>query len=123
LFRNIVAEEDAKLKKGKLSETDAWLRLQAALRVLQAYLQMKNHYDLLHESDDLMQRHRGTIEELIILSLIFHSFKQQGDQVKMLQTRDKMKELFDSLPASAFNSSTVEYSRAYWEKTWFAPEK
>lgn len=123
LFRNIVAEEDAKLKKGKLSETDAWLRLQAALRVLQAYLQMKNHYDLLHESDDLMQRHRGTIEELIILNLIFHSFKQQGDQVKMLQTRDKMKELFDSLPASAFNSSTVEYSRAYWEKTWFAPEK
>jgi len=124
LFRAIVNEEDAKLKKdGKLNERDAWVREQAAIRVLQALLQTKNHADLLIESQELLRRYKGTIDELIILSLIFHSFKQQGDTVKMLQTRDKMKELFDSLPATAFNSSTIEQSREYWEKTWFVSER
>jgi hypothetical protein len=120
-FREVVSDLDAKLKaKGTLSDNDAWLRVQAAIRVLQAHLLMKNHADLLYESEDLRQRYRGTIEELIILSLIYKSFEQQGDTVKMLLTRDKMKELFDSLPISVFNSSATEYTRIYWERTWFA---
>ncbi len=120
LFREIVALEDEKLKKtGTLNETDAWLRVQAAIRILQTYLQMNNHTDLLGESADLLQRYRGTVEELIIWNLIYHSFKNQGDKVKMLQTRDKMKEVFDALPPDAFNSSALEYTRAYWEKNWF----
>jgi hypothetical protein len=124
LFRNIVAEVDAKLKKdGKLSERDAWLRLQAALRILQTYQQMKNPVDLLVESADLLQRHRGTVEELIILSLVYHAFKQKGDIPNALQTRDKMKELFDRLPPSAFTATSGECSREYWEKIWFTPEK
>ncbi|HEV3385952.1 MAG TPA: RNA polymerase sigma factor [Gemmata sp.] len=124
LFRAIVSEEDAKLKKdGKLSDHDAWLKVQAAIRVLQAHLHMKNHTELLYESQDLLQRQRGTVEELIIWSLIYKSFEQQRDEVKKLQTRDMMKELFDSLPASAFNSSAVEYTREYWEKSWFSPVK
>jgi hypothetical protein len=124
LFRNIVSDLDAKLKKdGKLGDNDAWLRVQAAIRILQAHLHMRNHVDLLHEAQDLLQRQRGTVEELIIWSLIYKSFEQQRDEVKKLQTRDKIKEVFDSLPASAFNSSAVEYTREYWEKTWFSPQE
>jgi hypothetical protein len=122
------------MKLGKLTEREAWYRLQSALRVLQAHLQMKNHNDLLHESSDLSQRHRGTIEELIIWSLIYQSFNQQSKDairkdekdryiVQMLETRDKMKGIFDSLPMSAFTGAGTEYTRGYWEKTWFAPEK
>jgi hypothetical protein len=135
LFRATVAEEDAKLKKeGKLSEHDAWLRVQAAIRVLQTHLQMRNYNDLLYESEDLRERYRGSIEELIVLMLIYYSFQDQRDagttqqmkdnfQKMMYQTRDKMKELFDSLPASAFNSSATEYTRAFWEKNFFSEQK
>jgi RNA polymerase sigma factor (sigma-70 family) len=120
LFRAISSEMDAKLKKdAKLSDHDSWLRTQAAIRVLRAHLAMKNYDDVLSESNDLRQLHRGTIEELIILALIYKTFEQKGDIVKKLQIRDKMKELFDSLPVDKFNSSATEYSREYWEKTWF----
>jgi hypothetical protein len=121
LFREVVSDMDAKLKKdAKLSDHDSWLRVQASIRVLQAHLMMRNHNDLLYESEDLRQRYRGTVEELIILSLIYKSFEQKGDTVKKLQTRDKMKELFDSIPVDKFNSSATEYTRIYWEKTWFS---
>jgi tetratricopeptide (TPR) repeat protein len=124
LFREIVALEDEKLKKtGTLNETDAWLRAQAAIRILQTYLQMKNHTDLLGESADSLQHYRGTVDELIIWSLMYHSFNQQGDRVKAFQARDKLKEVFDTLPAGAFKSCAVEYTREYWEKTWFTPQK
>jgi RNA polymerase sigma factor (sigma-70 family) len=121
LFRNIVSDLDAELKKGsKLSDYDAWLKVQAAIRILQVHLHMRNHTDLLYEAQDLLQRQRGTVDELIVWSLIYKSFEQQCDEVKMLQTRDKIKEVFDSLPDSAFNSSSVEYTREYWEKTWYS---
>jgi hypothetical protein len=82
---------------------------------------MKNYTDLMIESDDLKQRLRNTVEELIINSLLYHAFREQKDDSKAFQIRDKMKEIFDSLPASAFNSSALEYTREYWEKTWFSP--
>ena len=71
---------------------------EAGLRVLQTYLQMKKPNDLLVEADKLRDRHRNSVEELIILSLIYHAFKQKGDVVRERQIRDQMKELFDRLP-------------------------
>jgi tetratricopeptide (TPR) repeat protein len=133
LFRSIVTEADTKLKKdGKLSKQDSWFRLQAALRVLQTHQYMSNYNDLLAESMDLAERHRGTVEELIIWSFRYQAFwqrykssKRESDLIPVLQTRDKMKELFDRLPPSAFNDgdNNEEYSREYWERVWFTPEK
>jgi tetratricopeptide (TPR) repeat protein len=121
LFQEVVAAADARQKKdGKLSERDAWLRLQAGLRVLQALQHMQRPNDLLSEAAVLLDRHRGTVEELIVLSLVYHAYKQKGEPGKALQTRDQMKELFDKLPPAAFPQATGEYSRAYWEKVWFA---
>jgi hypothetical protein len=123
-LKGIVAEMDAKQKKdGKLNPQDSWLRVQAAIRVLQTHLKMKNYNELLYESDELTTRYRGTVEELIAWSLVFHAFREKHDQQKQFQTRDKMKVIFDQLPASAFTASSGEYSREYWEKIWFAPQK
>jgi len=123
-FKQIVTDTDEVLKRtGKLGDREAWLRREANLRVLQTYLQMKKPNDLLVEADKLRDRHRNSVEELIILSLIYHAFKQKGDVVRERQIRDQMKELFDRLPASSFTAEKGEYSRAYWEKVWFTPEK
>jgi hypothetical protein len=125
LFQSIVAEADAKQKKiGKLSEGESWLRVQAAIRILQALLYLKNPNELLAESADLVERHRGTVEELIIRSLVYHAFMLKKETPQALVTRDKMKELFDKLPNSAFNGSNEEYTVEYWQKYWlFTREK
>ncbi|MBN9119138.1 MAG: hypothetical protein J0I06_08255, partial [Planctomycetes bacterium] len=108
-FKQLVAECDAaERRNGKLTEREAWLRLQAALRVLQTYQQMRTPRDLLFEAAPLLERHRGTVEELIILSLVYHAFKQLGDPGKALDTRDRMKEVFDKLPPSAFTADKGE---------------
>ena len=112
----------AERRNGKLSEREGWLRLQAALRVLQTYQQMRKPQDLLYEAAPLLDRHKGTVEELIVLSLVYHAFKQANEPGKALDTRDRMKDAFDKLPPSAFPQPTGEYSRDYWQKVWFAPE-
>ncbi|MBA4066012.1 MAG: hypothetical protein C0501_20295 [Isosphaera sp.] len=123
LFKQIVADADARYRRdGKLSDQDAWLRLQAGMRVLQALHQLGRPNDVLAEAAGLLEKHRGTVEELVVLSLVYHAFKQKNEPGKALQTRDRMKELFDRLPAAAFPAASGEYSRGYWEKVWFAPE-
>src|SRR5207248_1707637 len=102
-----------------------WLRLQAALRVLQTYQQMKDKKsseNLLYEAALLLERYKGSVEELIILSLVYHAFKQMNDTGKALDTRERMREVFEKLPPSAFPLPIGEYSRDYWLKVWFPPE-
>lgn len=139
LFSAVVAEMDAKAKKvGKLTESESWLRVQAAIRVLQSYLLMKKLDPLFTESLEFSDRYRGTVEELIMLNLVYHAFRQKYEeaklkglpkeqisnyQVSMYRTHDRMKEVFDQLPMSAFTGTTLEYTREYWEKVWFTPEK
>jgi hypothetical protein len=123
LFKQITADAETKLARDKkLNDRDFWLRLQAGLRILQTYQQLRKADDLLAEAAPLLERHRGTVEELIIWSLVYHAFRQKGETGMMLQTRDKMKELFDRLPKDKFRATEGEYSRAYWEKVWFSPE-
>lgn len=137
LFTSVVADIDAKLKKeGKLVDPDPWLRVQAAIRVLQAHLQLRNSEAVLLESADLIERYRGTVEELIIMSQVYQAFMLMRDdaratksenklnqaELRLRQTRDRMKEIFDQLPANLFTGSTREYTRDYWEQQWFSPE-
>jgi tetratricopeptide (TPR) repeat protein len=125
IFKRLVAECDASEKaRGELTKREAWLRLQAALRVLQTYQQMRKPRELLDEAAPLLGRYGGTVEELIILSLVYHAFKQLNDTGKALDIRDRMRKVFDDLPVSAFpqKGSTSEYSREYWLKVWFPPE-
>ncbi|MCS7022411.1 MAG: hypothetical protein NZ703_00580 [Gemmataceae bacterium] len=127
LFRQVVDETERKHQRhGQLDGRDAWLQLQAQLRLLQTYLLLntpKSLNELLFEADRLRERYRGTVDELIILSLMYHAFKQKGDPVRERQIRDQMKELFDRLAPSAFPATSGEYSRSYWEKVWFAQDR
>jgi tetratricopeptide (TPR) repeat protein len=126
-FKQIVADCDAiERRTGKLPEREGWLRLQASVRVLQAYQQMRTQQsarELLFEGGTLRDRYKGTVEELIILSLMYHAFKQMNDTGNALTTREQMKEVFDALPAAAFTQQTGEYSREYWLKWWFTEPK
>lgn len=126
-FKQVVADCDAiERRTGRLSEADARLRAQAAIRVLQAYQKMQtipSARDLLYEANFMLERYKGTVEELIILSLMYHAFKQLNDPGSALGIYDRMKDAFENLPASAFTQKTGEYSREYWEKVWFKPEK
>jgi tetratricopeptide (TPR) repeat protein len=122
-FKEIVTECDrAERRNGKLTEREAWLRLQAALRVLQTYQQMRKPEHLLAEAYPLLDRYKNTVEELIILSLVYHAFKQLNDPGKALDARDRMRDVFDKLAPSAFPQQTGEYSRDYWLKVWFPPD-
>ena len=49
-------------------------------------MKTNNPNDLLRLSADLMERCRGTVEELIIWSLVYHAFRQKGDSVRALET-------------------------------------
>ncbi|MCS6865092.1 MAG: hypothetical protein RMJ56_11990 [Gemmataceae bacterium] len=126
-FKQVVADCDAiERRTGRLSEADARLRAQAAVRILQAYQKMQtipSARDLLYEANFMLERYKGTVEELIILSLMYHAFKQLNDPGSALSIFDRMKDVFDHLPPSAFTQKTGEYSREYWEKVWFKPEK
>ncbi|MBM3981977.1 MAG: hypothetical protein FJ304_17225 [Planctomycetes bacterium] len=128
LFKKIVTECDEVERRntGKLPDREAWLRLQAGLRVLQTYQQMRTpaaSRALIAEAATLMERHRGTVEELIIWSLVYHAFKQLNDTGKALEVRDRMRDVFDKLLPSAFPQKDGEYSRDYWLKVWFTDPK
>ena len=106
---------------GDQSKQAAWIQRQAEIRVLQNLLASKCIDEVLAESSPLLEKCSGTVDELIVRSLAFQAFKQKHDTVKALETRDRMKKLFDDLPATAFIASSTEYSRDYWVKTWFTP--
>ncbi|HSQ57544.1 MAG TPA: hypothetical protein VLM40_17615 [Gemmata sp.] len=123
LFKQIMADVEGRIARDKKpADRDLWLRLQAGLRVLQAYQQLQRPNDLLAEASPMLERHRGTVEELIIWSMVYHAFRQKNEPGKALQTRDQMRELFDRLRPDQFRGTDGEYSRAYWEKVWFAPD-
>jgi tetratricopeptide (TPR) repeat protein len=125
LFKDIVADADRKEKVapgGKLPERDEWLRLHAGLRVVQSYQQLGNGDGVLAYAAPIIDRHRGTIEELIVLSMVYHAQQQQLRKPEdAARTKDRMRDLFNQLPPSAFRATTDEYSREYWQKVWFAP--
>ncbi len=102
------------------TERTTWLKTQASIRGMQV-LHLQRQFDrLLTTATALLDKHRGTVEELILLSLVFHAHQQKQEADKARAVRENMKEVFDRLPRGAFTAETGEYSRVYWEKSWFA---
>jgi hypothetical protein len=126
LFKDIVSDADRREKVspgGRLPERDEWLRLHAGLRVVQSYQQLGSGEAVLAYAAPIIERHRGTVEELIVLSFVHNTQQRQLNKPEdAARTKDRMRELFNQLPPSAFRATTDEYSRQYWEKVWFAPE-
>jgi hypothetical protein len=116
LFNTVVKDVDAQPKP---TERDAWLRLQASIRVLETYDQMGKPYELLIGASKLRERTKGTVEELIVLSLMHRAHRQTRKEGLAIEVRREMKTVFDSLPPTAFTATSGDYSREFWEKSWF----
>ena len=111
-FKQIVVDCDAAEKRnGKLTDREGWLRLQSALRVLQTHQQMKKPQELLYDAAPLLDRHKGTVEELIVLSLVYHAFKQLG-ATRLLATKLDMSRRLGGILAAA--SGARPWSAAPW---------
>jgi hypothetical protein len=112
-----VADVDAKAKP---TDREAWLRLQASIRVLETYQKMGKPYDVLFEGAKLRAQVKGTVEELIVLSLMYHAHRFNKKDEDALRVRDEMRDVFTALPSSAFKASIGDYSRAFWQTKWFS---
>ncbi len=124
LFKLVVVEVDARAKENHPIERDPWLRTQANLRVLQTYQQMARPFDVLKDGDTLRREFTGTADELIVLSLMYHAYKQLDKPEGTFAIHAQMREVFEKLKdkQGAFWAKDGEYSRIYWEKVWFQPD-
>jgi tetratricopeptide (TPR) repeat protein len=124
LFKEVVAEADARAKENKAAERDPWLRTQASLRILQTYQQMAKPHDVLKDGDLLRREYAGTADELIVLSLMYHAYKQLDKPESSLSIHGQMKDVFAKIKEKpgVFWAKSGEYSREYWEKVWFQPD-
>ena len=109
-------------KAGRTDKRAAWVRTQAEIRIVQLYQQIGKPIDVLAAVEPLLPKYRGTVEELILMSCAYHAYKQKGQADKAGEVRYHMKELFERLKdkPGTFPAKSGEYSREYWEKTWFA---
>ncbi len=122
LFRQLVKDADeTERKNGKLTEDEAQVRVQAALRVLQAHQQLGQPREVLFDAAPILDRYKDSVDELIALSMVYYAFKQMNNARSATDTFERMKELFNRLPPTAFPKPAGEYSRDFWQKTWFAP--
>jgi hypothetical protein len=105
------------------ADRDLWLRTQASLRILQCYQQMSRPYDVLKDGEAMRREFAGTANELIVLSLMYHAFKLLDKPESVLGIHAQMREVFDKIKEKpgVFWQPVGEYSREYWEKTWFQP--
>jgi tetratricopeptide (TPR) repeat protein len=117
LFQAVAAGVDAKPAP---TDREKWLRVQASIRELETFDKMGKPYDLMVAAHKLRDRTKGTVEELIVLSLLYRAHKQTMKDELALRVRDEMKQVFQALPASAFTAADGDYSRVFWETKWFA---
>jgi len=125
LFQETVEDVERREKVGPVSDRDRWLWTQAALRVCQTLLELGEYDRVLSAAAPVVQRCRGTVEELIVLSVMFHAQKRKNRIELALQIRDRMKDVFEELKQKpgSFKAPNGEYSQSYWETVWFSDVK
>src|SRR5262249_31183863 len=75
-FGMAIKELDAAEKDGGKDKHAEWIRTQAEVRTLQALHQQGRSEELLKAAGPLVDKHQKTVDGLIILSLMYHAFKQ-----------------------------------------------
>jgi RNA polymerase sigma factor (sigma-70 family) len=107
------------------TDLSRWVRRQAALRVLQANLQLGRPREVLDRAAPMLRESRGRVDELIVLSMVYHAQRGLNWSDEARRTRDRMAEVFAALrnDPTAFPATSGEFSRGYWEKVWFGPAR
>ena len=118
LFKQVLADVEARKVSNRPAATDPWLRTQANLRVLLAYVLLAKPYDVLTAADPLRREHADTVEELIVLSMMYHGYRLLNQDNGRLAVEARMREVFERLKdrPGAFPARSGEYSREFWER-------
>jgi RNA polymerase sigma factor (sigma-70 family) len=110
-----VKELDKELDAGPRPETGraAWVRTRCEIRNLQILHQQGKAKELLAAAEESRAKHAGTVEELALLSFVYHAYKQRGQTDDADLTRERMRGLFGKLKGKpdAFPEKTGEFSR------------
>lgn len=124
LFKQLVADVNARRQVKKSTKDDEWLYVQSNLRILQAYLGLAKPNEVLYAAAPLRQEFAGRVEELIVLNWMYHAFKLLAKPESMLTVRSQIQDVFQQLKnkPGAFPGGPKEYTREYWEKEWLAPD-
>ncbi|AMV25969.1 ECF RNA polymerase sigma factor SigE [Gemmata sp. SH-PL17] len=121
-FREAITEVETYQKDSGTDKRAVFVRTQAELRFLGVYQQAGKSDEVITAAGPMLERYKGTVEELVILRVTYHAHSKKGDATQAQKTRDRMKTAFEKLKdkPGAFPESVGEHSRAYWEKIWFA---
>jgi tetratricopeptide (TPR) repeat protein len=121
------ADADRKLTEalGYFSELakadDPFLKTQADIRLANATLLLKRYDEMPDLCEKLIERYRGKVEELIVLSMLYSSYRFADLPGASARTLSRMEEVFAKLGPDAFPGGSEEYTRDYWVKSWFEP--
>jgi tetratricopeptide (TPR) repeat protein len=99
--------------------SDPFLRTQAGVRTARARLAAKQWQEAITAAQATADDSRGTVEELIALSLAYNGLAEQkrSEQCKVIESR--MRRVYTDLPDALFLGTGPEYTKAYWKTNWF----
>jgi WD40 repeat protein len=123
LFKQVLAEVDDRKTANRPAANDEWLRTQANMRVLLAYVLLRKPYHVLVAADPLRREYAGRVEELIVLSMMYHGYRLLNNENGQRTVMPRIGEVFGRLKdqPGAFPSRSGEYSREFWEQ-WLTTE-
>jgi tetratricopeptide (TPR) repeat protein len=113
--------EAAELFKGLADSPDEFLRTQADVRLANATLLLKKYDEMPALCEKLAKRYQGKVEELIVLSMLYSSYRFADRPEPAARVLNRMEEVFAKLPDGQFRGGAEEYTREYWKKQWFEP--
>jgi tetratricopeptide (TPR) repeat protein len=102
-----------------VKSSDPYLRVQAGVRTARARLANKQWQEAVSAATTTADEAKGTVEELIALSLAYNGYAEQKRAEQCKATETRMRQLFADLPDAKFTNASPEYSRAYWKTNWF----
>jgi len=120
LLRQVLTDVDGRKVANRPAAGDPWLRTQANLRVLLAQVLLRKPYEVLGTAEPLLREYAGRVEELIVMSMMYHAYLGLNNDEGRLTVEARMREVFAALKdkPGGFTARSGEYSREYWEREW-----
>lgn len=118
------ADRERKLAEAKqlfeslTDSPDRYLQMHADIRLVNAMLLLKQYDDLPPLCDKLAARYAGKVEELIVLSMLYSSYRLTDRVEPAARTFDRMEAVYAKLTDADFVGGEPEYTREYWQTEW-----
>ena len=95
---------------------DPFVRTQAEVRLANALLLLRKYDELQTLCDRLAERHRGKVDELVVLYLQYLGHRGADRNADAARALNRMEEAFGKLTDADFPGGSDEYTRAYWQQ-------